>query len=70
MDNELFDQLSDIVSCFDLCCDKGVDTVSSLCDSLRVCPQNQLLPLLSYMGLLEDTGFRFDVIVQSFCFCS
>ena len=57
MDSELFDQLSDLVTCFDLWCDKGVDDISSLCDSPGVFPQNWLPQQLSDMGLLEVTRF-------------
>ena len=68
MDSELFDQFSDLMNCFDLWCDKGVNDISSLCDSPGVFPQNWLPPQLSYTGLLEVTGVHFDVIVRSlFC---
>ena len=62
MDSELLDQLFDPMNCFYLWCDKGVDDISSLCDSPVVFPQNWLPPQLSYT---EVTGVHFDVIVQS-----
>ena len=65
MESELFDQLFDLMNCFALWCDHFVDIVSSLGDSPGVCPQSWLALLLSYTGLLEDAGFRFDVIVRS-----
>ena len=69
MDSELFDQLSDL-NCFDLWCNKGMDDISSLCDSPGVFPQKWLHLPLSYMWLLEVTGFTLInrcVSVQSQC---
>ena len=62
------DQLSDLINCFDLLWDEGEEAISSFGDSPGVFPQNWLPPQLSYTGLLEVTGVRFDVIVRSlFC---
>ena len=44
MDSGLFDQLSDLMKCFDLLCDKGEDAISSFCDFQGVFPQNWLPP--------------------------
>ena len=65
MDNELCDQLSDLMNCFDLLWDEGEEAISSFGDSPGVFPHNWLPPQLSYTGLLEVTGVCFDVIVRS-----
>ena len=65
MDNELCDQLSELMNCFDLLWDEGEEAISSFGDSPGVFPQNWLPPQLSYTGLLEVTGVCFDVIVRS-----
>ena len=56
MDNELCDQLSDLMNCFDLLWDEGEEAISSFGDFPGVFPHNWLPPQLSYMGLLEVTG--------------
>ena len=65
MDNGLCDQLSDLMNCFDVLWDEGEEAISSFGDSPGVFPQNWLPSQLSYTGLLEVTGVRFDVIVRS-----
>ena len=61
----LCDQLFDLMNSLDLLWDEGEDATSSVGDSPGVFPQNWLPPHLSYTGLLEVTGFRFDAIVRS-----
>ena len=61
MNNELFDQLSDLMDCFTLLCDEGKGDVWSYGDSRKVFPQNWLRHRLSGTGLLEVTGVHFDV---------
>ena len=36
MDNDLFDQLSNLMDCFDILCDEGMGDIWSYCDSRRV----------------------------------
>ena len=69
MDSELFDQLSDLMDCFDLLCDEGDDDILSYCDSRRVFPQNWLQSRLSNTGILEAPGVCFDVC-DKFVLCS
>ena len=52
------------MNCFDLLWGAGEEAISSFGDSMGVFPQNWLPPHLSYTGLLEITGVRFDVIVR------
>ena len=59
----LSDQLFDLMNCLDLLRDEVKDDGSP-----ELFPQDWLSPHLSYTGLLEAKGLRFDAIVRSlFC---
>ena len=64
-DIELCNQLFDLINHLDLLWDEGENVILSVDDSPGVFPRNWLPPRISYTGLLEINGVRFDAIVRS-----